>query len=718
MKKDDLKKHYKEEKTDSSSEEKIFKFFFWILLLLPHNVSPQFYLNGFCKYDSFQIPSEGESFFALNFNGDSFNDFLILANSKKTASTLIGENEGKFKNGYNNFSFPPINSLSPIYDFYAKAQSHVYSLRASNTVGFVRFRGNGNPTFSKKFKFNSYPEKISTADIDKNGRTEILVSGASFEGLSILYQTEKGLAEKKIYSKESFSQSVFIDLNDDGYADIVAFELSTYSLYYFYNNTRGGFRLERKVVVQQPIFNLQTVDFNLDSYPDLLFTTGKSIIINYGDPISSFEKQTIIKVKHNPSKLIYGDFNRDGRIGLVYLSKENSSISILFKKDDETLQDETVYFTEKGLVDLIPFYSRFIDGFAALSKDGKIHLFSKLISFSNYAKLYFGGKADKIVSFDYSDNGIYDISFINTDNNTFNLVLRNNSGIPIILYSIPAYLNYQNYTVDDRQPFVKTFYFYNEFDRVIELLEVDLKAFSYKRNYIYTDGSILDLRIINNPEEQKSSIHVVHLKEAVLSSSLYTYKDFRYSAVTSSNLAANVITAKTSGSSFIYYWQKEDDKNSLFVLSPTEKLKSTKIFSYKAGKTLPEIRILFDIFNSEKEVLVTTVINDGESAALFAKEDFTGLVKFDDENKDFFSKNGMLYGGDFKPNSLNKLFLYLPDKKSLNSVQYLKKKNRLVISRIHTIKDLHSFIVQKFSANNYYVIYSLSEEKCLIFERL
>lgn len=711
-------KHYKEEKTDSGSEEKIFKLFFLILLLLPHNVSPQFYLNGFCKYDSFEIPQGSESFFALNFNGDSFNDFLILNNSNKTASTLLGESEGKFKNGYTNSAFISINSLLPIYDFYGKTSSHVYASRIINTVGFVSYKGKGNPTFGKKIRFSSYPEKLSTADVDKNGRTEVLVSGASFEGLSIIYQTEKGLTEKKIYPKESFSQSVFIDLNHDGYPDIVAFEVSTYSLYFFYNNTRGGFRLERKVNLQQSIQNLQVVDFNLDSYPDLLFTFGNSIVIKYGDPFSSLEQQSIVKTKYKPSKVIYGDFNRDGKIGIVYLSKENSSVSILFKQNEDALQDEVVYFTQPGLVDIIPFYSKFIDGFAVLNNKGKIYLFSNLISFSKYAKLYFGGKADKISSFDYGDNGIYDISFINSDNSTFNLVLRDNSGIPTILYSIPLFLGYQNYRVDDRLPYLKTFYFYNQSDRVIELLDVDLESFTYKRNYIYTGGTILDLRITNNQDEQKSSIHVAHIKNGLLSSSLYSYKDFHYSEVTSTSLATNVISAKISENSSIYHWKDEKEKLSLSVINSTGNQNSKKIFTYQKNKSKPDVKILFDIFNSEKEILVTNLTQNGETAALFAKEDFYEIIKANDENKDFFAPNGLLYGGDFRPHSLNKLFLYLPDKKTLNSVQYLKKKNRMVVSKINRIDDLSSFIVQRFSANNYYVIYSLTEEKCLIFERL
>ncbi len=711
-------KHYKEEKTGSDLEEKIFKFFFLILLLLPQTVSPQFHLNGFCKYDSFEIPQGSESFFSLNFNGDSFNDFLILHNSKKTASTLVGEREGKFKNGYANIPFLSLNSLLPIYDFYGKSSSHVYASRVSHTVGFVRFKGKGNPSFDKKIKFNSYPEKIATADIDKNGRTEILVSGASFEGLSILYQTQKGFTEKKIHQKESFSQSIFIDLNDDGYPDIVAFEISTYSLYYFYNNTRGSFRLERKITFQQPIQNLQTVDFNLDSYPDLLFTVGNSIVVKYGDPFSSFEQQSIIKTQHKPTKLIYGDFNRDGRIGLVYLSKENSSVSILFKKEDESLQNEVVYFTQPGLTDLIPFYSKFIDGFAVLNNEGRIHLFSNLISFSNYAKLYFGGKADKISSFDYADDGIPDISFINTENNTFDFVLRNNSGIPIKLYSVPLYLRYQNYIIDDRQPFMKTVYFYNPLDRVIEIIEVDLELFSFKRNYIYTDGSILDLRITANPKEEKSSIHVAHKKNDVLNSSLYTYKDFRYSAVTSSNLTNKVISARISENSTIYFWKHEENKFSLNAITPVGNLISKNIFTVPDDKVLPDIKILFDVSNSEKEILVTQLIKNGEPAVLFANKDFSDLPESNENNKDFFAKNGILFGGDFRPNSLNKLFLYLPDKKSLNSVQYLKKKNRLIISKTKTIHGLQDYIVQRFSANNYYVIYSLPEDKCLVFERL
>ncbi|HRI48450.1 MAG TPA: hypothetical protein PK559_15195, partial [Ignavibacteriaceae bacterium] len=85
-------------KIDLNLEPKKFKLLLYFLFIFV-DAFPQFYLNGFCKYESFDIPNNFDSFYALNFNADSYNDLLLLNNSEYKAATLLGESEGKFSIG-------------------------------------------------------------------------------------------------------------------------------------------------------------------------------------------------------------------------------------------------------------------------------------------------------------------------------------------------------------------------------------------------------------------------------------------------------------------------------------------------------------------------------------------------------------------------------------------------------------------------------------------
>lgn len=710
-------KPYSDVKIDSSLEPKKFKLLLYLLFIFV-DAFPQFYLNGFCKYESFDIPNNFDSFYALNFNADSYNDILLLNNSEYKAATLLGEPEGKFSIGYNSIKLPKITALIPIYDFYGKRYAHIFTSRSERTVGLIKFKGKGSNFISKRLKFQSYPENISVADINRNGRDEVLISGAAFQGLSILLQSESGFIEKKINPSENYSQAIFIDLNSDGYSDIVAFDVNNYSLHYFYNNSRGDFRLERKIVLSQPINNLQTVDFNLDSYPDLLFSFGKSIVIQYGDGTSSFEQQTIIKTNHEVDNFIYGDFNRDGKIGLVYLNKQNSSVSILFKGEEETLQKEFVYFKQKGIVDLIPFYSKFMDGFAVLTNIGKAYFFHNLISFSNFTKLYFGGKPKQIQSFDYADDGINDFCYINSENHSFDMVIRDKSGIPTILYSVPMYLDYSNYKLNDEHPFIKKVYFYNKNERVIGIFEIDLEQFTYKRSYQYTDGNILDIYIPQPNQSQIDEFSVLHIKSGILKVSSFSFKDFRYSVTTSAGISSNVTDARFLSNSSLTFWKYSKGSYFLVHTDKSDYKKEEVIFAYNENKKQPIIRTVFDWFNTDNELMISEISENGNLSIVLNNAKLIDVIPFDETNKSFYDLSGMIFGGVFKPASLNKLFLYLPNEKKLSSVQYLKKKNKLLINEIKTIESLENYIVQRFGANNYYTLYTTKEEKCLVLEKL
>ena len=69
----------------------------------------------------------------------------------------------------------------------------------------------GKPSLVSQIKFNSYPENISITNNNSEKFQEFLISGNSFDGLSIVSLQNNQLKEKKIIEKPILSIDCFIE---------------------------------------------------------------------------------------------------------------------------------------------------------------------------------------------------------------------------------------------------------------------------------------------------------------------------------------------------------------------------------------------------------------------------------------------------------------------------------------------------------------------------
>ena len=194
----------------------------------------------------------------------------------------------------------------------------------------------------------------ATQTLIKTAVQEVLVSGSAFEGLSLFVSTPKGYKEKKIVRKACFSQTAFCDLNNDTYSDIAAFNIFSKKLIFFYNNSRGDFREVRNIQFDRQISQLQSVNIDFDYYQDLVFAKDKSINFLFGDSVSSFYSSLTIQTMYKPDKFIFGDFNKDGKLDIAYISTKDSILSVIYQKNNREFYPEMIYFRKEGIVNIIP----------------------------------------------------------------------------------------------------------------------------------------------------------------------------------------------------------------------------------------------------------------------------------------------------------------------------------------------------------------------------
>ncbi len=482
-------KHFKEGKIDlntgfllkvNSLQCKIFFYTFLLPFFLfnsnfafPQNKlnNVQIPINGFCKYRDFKTGKNYTSAFPLNYNKDSYSDILLYSPLKKKMNLLTGYENGEFPE-QDSIKIPyRISNIHAIFNKKKEVEGYAFASRRDRTAGIFQISNEKKFINIASHNFSSYPENISVADVEGDSKSEMLISGGTFEGLSLLYRSGKGLIEKKLEERTSYTDAIFVDLNNDNIPDISGFNLITSSIDFFYNNGNGNFRKVRSIPINGRVSLLQSFDMDSDDYEDLIFVRNDSISIFYGDFRSSFEDTLNISPLYHPDRIILGDFNKDGKIDIAYINYNEEILSIIFAKSNRQFYPEVIYLKKKGIKDIIPYYSKFINGIAGISDKGDLFTVTRLSSFFENVELTLGAEPSAITFFDNEDNGITDFCFLDELNNSLVAVVRNNAGIPKSYSSFPLFQNHSDVTAFNISPNTNGFFIYSFNNNLIEALD-------------------------------------------------------------------------------------------------------------------------------------------------------------------------------------------------------------------------------------------------------
>jgi hypothetical protein len=720
MKKDGTRKPYKEGKTGLKIGLKNTSILF-IVFFLTRDIYSQIPINGFCQFTSFNVEKGFSSIFPLNYNNDSYTDLLLFSPDQKKVVSLAGEKNGNFiKSG--DYRVPyQITSIRGINDKDSKVKRYAFISRQNMRAGFYSFTSGGRPYLTNSIRLNSYPGNISTADINKSGTDVLLISGSSFDGLSILSQSGGNLTEKKIASNTSFSDAVFADLSNDGYPDVAAFDIIKNSLIFFYNIGGTRFKQVRSIKMDQPIHSLRAVDLNLDNYPDLLYSEGNSINIIYGDFASGYNNKTTINTRFYPDQIITGDFNHNGKIDIAYINNNEGILSVIYAKNDQGFYPEIIYMRKDGLQSITPYYSKFINGIASVSLNGNVFTLKNMLSFSSNVDISIGANPSVISSFDEGNDGINDICFIDSYNMSLDLIVRNSEGIPATFYSYPAFDNYTDILVDDAEPRTKLFYCFSRGKRLIEIFKIDFGKNSVEKISLYSPGAIEDLKI-KRTENNFDNIYIAFRQKSMLGLSIMEYKDYRYTEADYFNLAGDVYSAGVTviNEPGLIYWAKAQNGAALNKVSIANgSIASNRLFAFSEGNVSSINSFTGDIFNNDKDASISFIQSGDKNYIAVSNYKSTYLIN-PAEVPDFnlVGNTEQLFLGETRPNGLKKLFVYSPGISSISRIDFLNKGRDILIPRLTEAENTEHYFIKKMSSRNYHVVYTDTLNNCITIRQL
>ncbi len=714
-----MKKPYNEEKTGLRIELKITSIFF-IALIISKEIFSQIPINGFCQYKSYKVDSGFKSLFALNFNNDFYTDLVLFNPDSKKIEAIAGEKNGGYSKPIS-YSVPyEITNIHNLIERNKIIKKYAFVSRQKMRAGIYAFTSSGRPYLSSSIKFKSYPGNISTADINKNGKDEFLISGSAFDGLSLVYQTSSGLKEKKIISNISFSNAIFTDLSNDNYPDIAAFNVLNNSLIFFYNDGTGQFRKVRSIKFDQPIHLLYSTDLNLDSYNDLIFSEGKSIKIIYGDSASSYSITNKINTKYKPDQIITGDFNRDGKMDIAYSNSESGTLSIFFGKDTYSFYPEIIYSKKDGIQNIIPYYSKFLNGIAAINFNGYVFTVTNLPPFLDNANISLGGQPSALSFFDDGNNGIFDICYIDNFTHSLDLIVRNISGIPNTFYSYPVNENHSQIIVDNTLPRIKTFFCYSYGKRLIDILKVDFAQNKIERNAVYAPGAIEDLKI-KHSNNNFSNIYLTYSDGKNVGLCLMEYRDYKYSVsnypVNTVAYCSNILKSNEIG---MTYWSKENNYEKLTkIILSGGTTSSNLIYNSKIDSVNSIFSFTGDLFNNDNDATISLLQTNNNKYLTITNDKKTFIIKHAEiPNYLTFTNPNQLFFGEIRPNGLKKLYVYFPNKKFISTIDFINKGRDIIIPKLINVEDIDSFFIKKMSSRNYHLVYTNKSNGCITIKQL
>lgn len=278
---------------------------------------------------------------AGDFNGDGKLDLVvgnIPALSSTTLSLLLGNGDGTFK--------PPTTIQAGVFplslaaaDLNGNGRLDLVVGGAGQTVSVIL--GNGDATFQAPVQYATGfgSSSVVIADLRNDGKLDLIVGGGG--GFSVLLGNGDGTFQPHTdYVTGTGGVLGVGDFNRDGKLDVALVAGGTPGLRVTLGNGDGTFANPLDYLVGNGPSAIITADFNGDDKPDLAVANSgdNTVSILLGNGNGTFSARTDYSVGANPAALVAGDFNGNGKLDLAVVNAAGNSVSVLLGNGDGTFQ--------------------------------------------------------------------------------------------------------------------------------------------------------------------------------------------------------------------------------------------------------------------------------------------------------------------------------------------------------------------------------------------
>jgi trimeric autotransporter adhesin len=194
------------------------------------------------------------------------------------------------------------------------------------------------------------PQSVAAADLNGDGMPDLIVANFFDNTVSVLLNTTApeartlNFATQQIFAAGSSPKSVAIaDVNGDGKPDLLIADYNGNTISVLINTTAAGatalsFAAQQTFATGTTPYSVVTADINGDGKPDLIvansgtFDDTVSVMLNTtaeGAATPSFATQKTFATGTNPQSVTAADINGDGKPDLIVANLDDGTVSVL-----------------------------------------------------------------------------------------------------------------------------------------------------------------------------------------------------------------------------------------------------------------------------------------------------------------------------------------------------------------------------------------------------